>query len=81
MPNNKKDHIFIDTNIYFNEKKSTLLNKLEKIWKKNKIVIPGVQLHELESHIADNYNRTNDFEKALSELSRLYREENSYPDN
>ena len=81
MPNNKKDYIFIDTNIYFNEKKSTLLNKLEKISKKHNIVIPSVQLHELQSHIADNYNRTNDFEKALSELSRLYREENSYPDN
>lgn len=79
MPNDKKDYIFIDTNIYFNEKKSNLLHKLEKISKKYNIIIPSVQLHELQSHIADNYNRTNNFEKALLELSKLYKEENSYP--
>lgn len=79
MPNDKKDYIFIDTNIYFNEKKSNLLHKLEKISKKYNIIIPSVQLHELQSHIADSYNRTNNFEKALLELSKLYKEENSYP--
>ena len=81
MSDNKKNYIFIDTNIYFSEKKSNLLNKLQKISKKYNIIIPSVQLHELQSHIADNCNRKNDFEQALDNLSKKYREENSYPDN
>ncbi|MEI0609435.1 PIN domain-containing protein [Brachyspira pilosicoli] len=80
MHNNKKDYIFIDTNIYFNEKKSNLSHKLEKISKKYNIIIPSVQLHELQSHIADNHNRTNNFEQALSKLYESYRDENSYPE-
>lgn len=81
MSDNKKNYIFIDTNIYFSEKKSNLLNKLEKISKKYNIIIPSVQLHELQSHIADNCNRKNNFEQALHNLSEVYREENSYPDD
>uniref|UniRef100_UPI003F4C616C PIN domain-containing protein n=1 Tax=Brachyspira catarrhinii TaxID=2528966 RepID=UPI003F4C616C len=81
MSDNKKNYIFIDTNIYFSEKKSNLLNKLEKISKKYNIIIPSVQLHELQSHIADNCNRKNNFEQALYNLSEQYRDENSYPDD
>lgn len=74
MKDNKKDYIFIDTNIYSQIGFKDILKKLKDISNNYSILIPSIQIHEIQENLSKKYI-SNDFEPFLNKIKNNYKED------
>lgn len=74
MKDNKKGYIFIDTNIYLQMKCKDILRKLKDIANNYDILIPAIQMHEIQENLSKKYIN-NDFESLLNNIKNNYEED------
>ena len=74
MKDNKKGYIFIDTNIYLQMKCKDILRKLRDIANNYDILIPAIQMHEIQENLSKKYIN-NDFESLLNNIKNNYEED------
>lgn len=74
MKDNKKGYIFIDTNIYLQMKCKDILRKLKDIANNYDILIPAIQMHEIQENLSKKYTN-NDFESLINDIKNNYEED------
>lgn len=74
MKYNKKGYIFIDTNIYLQMKCKDILRKLKDIANNYDILIPAIQMHEIQENLSKKYTN-NDFESLINDIKNNYEED------
>lgn len=74
MKDNKKGYVFIDTNIYLQMKCKDILRKLRDIANNYDILIPAIQMHEIQENLSKKYIN-NDFESLLNNIKNNYEED------